>query len=132
MNPGDDPVGRLLAIDDDELDRAWADLASWWQTRFSLDLSVESALFLVGIQSRGRGFTERLRKEEKQDLIMEGTWVVFSAVGIANLDELRGTWERAAPMPVMSVSAQEKLLRSALVRYFAGSLDRGPETATAR
>ncbi len=132
MNPGDDPVGRLLAIDDAELDRAWADLASWWQARFARDLSVESALFLVGIQSRGRGFTDRLRKEEKQDLIMEGTWVVFSAVGIANLDELRGTWERAAPMPVMSVSAQEKLLRSALVRYFTGALDRGPETATVR
>ena len=120
-----DPLERALAVDTNELESAWSRLSSWMLERYGREASVESALFLVGIQTRGRGFTERLNKEQKQDLIMEGTWRVLDAAGLATFDKNAGVWERTTRLPVLDLAEQEKLLRSAIVRYFASRLGDG-------
>lgn len=122
----------LLQVSEADLDAAWVRLETWFRTRYAREASVEAALFLVGIQARGQGFTDRLRKEEKQDLIMLGTWRVLEYVRLANLDESTAQWERTIPLPVLDVAAQERLLRAALVRYFAAHVPDGSEPDTDR
>jgi hypothetical protein len=58
-----------------------------------------------------------LKKEAKQDLIMEGTYHVFQAAGLYRQLET-GEWERIVPLPVLEGDRQERLLRAALVTYF--------------
>ena len=120
-----DLLERVLGVDDSDLDLAWQRLSDWARRRYDRDASVESLLFLVGIQTRGRGFTDRLSKELKQDLIMEGTWHVLEHAGLATLDKATGSWKRTIPLPVLDLPKQEKLLRSAIVLYFADLIVRG-------
>jgi hypothetical protein len=122
-----DSLDSLLRMSDADLDAAWGRLESMFRVRFAREASVEAALFLVGIQARGKGFTDRLRKEEKQDLIMLGTWTVLEHVQLANLDESTGAWERTTPLPVLDVAAQERFLRAAIVRYFAAHVEDGSQ-----
>jgi hypothetical protein len=128
----EESLENLLQVSDAELDAAWGRLESWFRERYAREASVEAALFLVGIQARGKGFTDRLRKEEKQDLIMLGTWTVLEHVRLANLDESTAQWERTIPLPVLEVAAQERLLRAAIVRYFAAHVPGGTEPDTHR
>lgn len=117
----------LLRMSQVDLDAAWNRVETWFRERYARDAGVEAVLFLVGIQARGKGFTDRLRKEEKQDLIMLGTWKVLENVHLANLDESTGAWERTAPLPVLDVAAQERFLRAAIVRYFAAHVEGGSQ-----
>lgn len=122
----------LLRMSQADLDAAWSQVETWFRERYDRDAGVEAALFLVGIQVRGQGFTDRLRKETKQDLIMLGTWKVLEHVQLANLDESTGQWERTIPLPVLDIAAQERLLRAAIVRYYAAHVLGGPEPDTDR
>lgn len=115
-----DPVRAALEADDDALDARWAALKAWLDARFGRDTSLEGALFLVGIQSRGAGFTPGLGRETKQDVIMEGTYRAFEALGLYRAVEADGerAWQRMHAVPPLAVEAQEKLLRAALLAYF--------------
>lgn len=112
-----------------ELEADWARFADWWIRRYDRDPTVESALFLVGLQALGRGAPRRMSKEEKQDAIMEGTYRVLETVGMyRRVDD--ATWERTGDLPVLSTSEQEKLLRAGIIRYFepvmSETIDRKP------
>lgn|SRR5690554_6162666 len=114
---------RLLEMDDAELDRRWQKLQTWLEKRFGRQPGIEPILFLIGIQSKGQGYQPKLKKEHKQDLIMEGTYCVFERIGLYqrafthNGDGER--WLRVgAPVPELSVDEQEKLLRIAILKYF--------------
>lgn len=115
-----DPVQAALALDDAALDARWAALKAWLDRRFGRDTSLEGALFLVGVQARGAGFTPGLAREEKQDVIMEGTYLAFEALGLYRAVETEEgrRWERVHLVPPLPVPRQEKLLRAALVAYF--------------
>ena len=114
-----------LATDDAAVEAGWARLSAWIEQRFGRGAGLEAVLFLIGVQSQGRGFEPRLKKEAKQDLIMEGTCCAFETLGlyrrVANEEGWR--WERTASAPpTLSVEEQEKLLRVAVLRYFESVL----------
>jgi hypothetical protein len=115
-------VHTLLRVDDAELEARWQRVLLWIREHFDREATVESILFLIGIQAYGRGYEPKMEKEAKQDFIMEGTFCVFEAVGLyARIGEEpdgRSVWERTVPMPELSIEDQEKLLRLAIARYF--------------
>lgn len=118
-----DLIERLLGFDDAELDEQWADVEVWVEQKFERDASMEAVLFLIGIQSAGRGYQPEMEKEAKQDTIMEGTFCAFETLGLyerIGLDEDGSwIWERAVPsIPKLPVDQQEKLLKLGIVRYF--------------
>ena len=110
-------------IDDDDLERRWKELLAWVQDRFDREAGIESILFLIGIQSRGKGYQPKLSKKAKQDLIMEGTYCVFETLGLykrVGLDEKGHTvWSKINSInQVLSLPEQEKLLKVAILTYF--------------
>ena len=116
-------VQRSLEIDDLELAARWKDLLTWLEHKFERQTGIESALFLIGIQSRGQGYQPKLSKKAKQELIMEGTYCVFETLGIyrrVGTDEKsRIIWRKVNTfIPMLSLDEQEKLLKVAILAYF--------------
>ncbi len=107
-------IPELLADESGALE-SWAEVENWSRSRYGRDPSVESLLFLIGIHSREGDFSSRLKKEMKQDLIMEGTHAVFETIGLYRREE--AGWKRVAMVPVLSKTDQERLLRIAIARY---------------
>ena len=117
------PLLAYLEADDAALETQWRRLQVWIEQRFGKEPAIEEILFLVGIQARGQGAEPDLDKEAKQGLIMEGTYCVFETLGVyARVGmEKDGSWiweRRIAHPPNLSVGEQEKLLRTAILRYF--------------
>lgn len=118
-----DIIEQHLRTDDAKLEERWAHVETWVRDRFGRNVSIEAILFLIGIQSKGRGFEPNLEKEAKQDTIMEGTFCAFETLGLyerIGLDE-DGTWiwERTVDaIPKLPVEQQEKLLKLGIVQYF--------------
>lgn len=116
-------VEKYLSVDDTLLDKQWNELLAWLNTHFGKQAGIESTLFLIGIQSRGRGFEPKLSKKRKQALIMEGTHCAFETLGlykrVGKDSNLQNVWERTeVPLPKLPLSDQEKLLRVAIISYF--------------
>ena len=98
-------------------------MQAWIEERFGKEPTIEEILFLVGIQSRGYGFEPDLDKDAKEGLIMEGTYCVFETLGVYERIGMEKDgywiWERQIDHPPnLSVDEQEKLLRTAILRYF--------------
>jgi hypothetical protein len=110
-------------VDDALLEERWHRAQEWLRGRFDREPGIEAMLFLIGIQSRGRGFEPELDKDQKQDTIMEGTFCAFERLGFyerVGLDE-NGfwIWERIVhEIPKLSVEDQEKLLKLGILSYF--------------
>ena len=125
---GETQLQTLLEQDDEALEARWQRLQQWLHARFGQESpGLESILFLIGIQSQGQGYQPKLKKEVKQDLIMEGTCCVFETLGLYARagadDEGRWIWAQTGPpLPPLPVERQEKLLRIAILRYFEAYL----------
>jgi hypothetical protein len=124
-------IADLLSIDDSELDRRWEAVRKFIHDRFGRqEAGIDPILFLIGIQSRGRGFEPHLEKEVKQSLIMEGSFCALAAIGLYDRVGVEHDgawiWERVGTdIPALVIDDQERLLKIAIVRYFdefAGSL----------
>ena len=125
------PLQPYLDADPAVLDARWTDLQAWVQARFQREPTIEAILFLVGIQSQGRGFQPDLEKEAKEALVMEGTYCAFAALGIYETvgveEDGSWIWERTLdPPPDLDVDAQEHLLKTAILHYFDDVLDDPP------
>lgn len=112
-----------LEIEEEELSRRWDELRSWIKSRFQKDAGIESILFLIGIQSRGKGYQPKLSKKAKQDLIMEGTYCVFETLDLykrVGVDEKGHViWAKNHTItPALTLPEQEKLLKVAILTYF--------------
>lgn len=133
MTHASDPnvdLRATLASYDSETDRRWDALVDWLRQSYDRDITLEAILFLIGIQTRGRGFEPDLAREKKQDVIMEGTFSAFASLGVYERvgmeDDGAWIWERVAePIPDLSVDDQEKLLKIAVLRYFQEELGPG-------
>lgn len=116
-------IERSLQSDDTELARRWQLVLEWIEHRFEQEPGIEAILFLIGVQSRGIGYDPEMKKERKQDTIMEGTFCAFEKLGFyerVGLDE-NGfwIWERSIDqIPKLSIDDQEKLLKLGIVRFF--------------
>lgn len=119
----DDPLQPYLTLDDDLLEACWSRLQQVLRSRFGRETGIEAVLFLIGVQSHGRGYEPKLAREVKQDFIMEGTYCAFEKLGFyerVGMDEA-GSWiweRRVASLPKLTVEEQEKLLRVAILAYF--------------
>ncbi|MBO6574108.1 MAG: hypothetical protein JJ896_01725 [Rhodothermales bacterium] len=116
-----DSVASLLA--DPAAEEAWARVERWAKKRYGREASVESLLFLIGIHSRDGDIAARLKKEMKQDLIMDGTHAVLAELGVYAREG--AGWKRIRSIPVLSEDDQERLLRVAIARYLDRHLDPG-------
>jgi len=117
MNAPDASWSSILDRSDLERQADWARFDAWWSERYGHEPTVESALFLVGLQALERGAPRTMSREEKQDAIMEGTFHVLETVGLYRRSD-DGRWERTAESTVLSTSEQEDLLRAGILRYF--------------
>ena len=113
----------LLQTDDTLTAQRWEEVKQWLEPRYGKETGIESILFLIGIQSRGDGFQPKLKRQVKQDLIMEGTHCVFETLGLYKRvgRDARGhiIWERSnAISRKLSLQEQEKLLRLGILNYF--------------
>ncbi len=125
------PLLAYLDADDEALEARWRRLQAWIRARFGREPNIEGILFLVGIQSRGRGFEPELEKDAKQSLIMEGTYCVFEALGVYERvgmeQDGHWIWQRVLDHPPgLSVEQQEKLLRTAILHYFDDVFEASP------
>ncbi|MDX1428638.1 MAG: hypothetical protein R3282_00055 [Rhodothermales bacterium] len=122
----------LLDLEDEVLDRRWERLDAWLRQRFGRDNTIESVLFLIGVHSRGLGFTPKLEKEEKQGLIMEGTYLALETLGhyerIGMEADGSWIWEKRVELPQLTVEQQEKLLRIGITNYFEQFVETGSES----
>ncbi len=115
----------LLAVSDADLSAQWTRLQAWMADRFGLEerIGVEGLLFLAGVQESGSGYNPGMEKEDKQATIMDGTYAVLAHAGLyerAGVEtDGRPIWARLETPPSLPIDEQEKLIRSALVAYFA-------------
>lgn len=124
-------IERCLQSDEAELEARWTSVLEWIETRFGQRAGIEAVLFLIGIQSRGIGYHPEMKKERKQDTIMEGTFCAFETLGFYERVGLEEDgfwiWERAIDeMPKLSIEDQEKLLKLGIVRYFDDVIGSAP------
>ncbi|MDZ4699661.1 MAG: hypothetical protein SH809_08155 [Rhodothermales bacterium] len=118
-----DLIQTLLSTDETAVGTRWDQLERRMEQRFGKKAGIESALFLIGIQARGRGFEPKMAKEDKQDLIMEGTYLAFETLGlyerVVTFQNGRTVWQKSATLPAgLGLEDQEKLLRIAILKYF--------------
>jgi len=116
-----EPIARWLAENDQELEARWARLLAHLENLVGrTPTGIEQVLFLIGIQERGRGYEPGLSREQKQEVIMEGAWHAFAAIGLyRRVAEDSTAWEPTfSPWPELSRDDQEKLLRIAILEYF--------------
>ena len=116
------PISELLAVDDAALKDRWERLIARVADRFRRTPDIEALLFLIGIQSVGRGYEPELPKERKQSLIMEGSYLAFETLGVYSRVGMERNgfwiWEKNFDLPKMSVEDQEKLLQIGILNYF--------------
>lgn len=122
------PLLAYLEADAAGLEARWQRLQAWIGARFGKEADIEGILFLIGVQTRGRGFEPDLEKEAKERLIMEGAYCVFETLGVYERVgmEADGHWiwqRRMDHPPNLSVDEQETLLRAAILRYFDHQLE---------
>ncbi len=118
-----DLIESLLATDERTVGAGWERLERQLERRFGKKGDIESALFLIGIQARGRGFEPKMTKEDKQDLIMEGTYHAFETLGlyerVVTFQNGRTLWQKSASLPAgLVLEDQEKIVRIAILTYF--------------
>ena len=112
-------------MDAGQVDDRWQVLLTELRDRFGQSLGIEGILFLVGVQEAGQGYDPQLEKEQKQHLIMLGSYHVMTALGLYQQSDTGG-WRRTSPWPEMDVEEQEQLLRVGILRYFeARNVDAG-------
>jgi hypothetical protein len=122
------PIYTLLASAEGTLESQWMQVEALVERRFGREPTIESILFLIGVQERGRGFEPELEKDVKETLVMEGTYCVFETVGLYTHAGMEADgswiWERTTDLPPdLSPDDQQRLLRLAITRYFDDILD---------
>lgn len=126
MNSHGTPARGTDASDTPEsaaLQQRWALFQQWTLHRFGKAADIEGILFLVGIQELGQGFAPDLEKNRKEQILLEGTYCVLETLGYYERIGMEGgghwIWEQSHPLPQdLSKEAEERLLRTAVLRYF--------------
>ena len=119
-------VDRLLAEADATVPARWPLLEQWFRERFGREPALEPVLFMVGVQSRGTGYTPQLEKDEKQDLIIQGSYVVLEELGLRaspDPESADADGARSVSISSESVDRQESLLKLGAIRYFEQFMD---------
>lgn len=105
-----------------ELERRWNELLGQLGEVFNQrPESLESVLFLVGVNELGQGVMP-FNKEEKQDLMHIAICKVLSQSGYYKLEGLDQSgwphWKLVKELPHFDLLEQEKLLKMQVLEYF--------------
>ena len=105
-----------------ELERRWVSLLDKLQENFGKrPSSLESVLFLVGVNELGQG-AKSFTKEDKQDLMHIAICKVLSRSGFYQLEGLDEAgwphWKLVKELPHFDLLEQEKLLKMHVLEYF--------------
>jgi hypothetical protein len=105
-----------------DLEKNWNALLDQLEKTFNKKpRSVETVLFLVGVNELGQG-ARAFNKEEKQDLIHIAICRVLSQTGFYELEGLDESgwphWRLVKELPHFDLLEQEQLLKLHLLEYF--------------
>ena len=105
----------------DDFKKDWQELELKLKERFGKIPSVESILFLIGLQETG--FVEhKLSKEEKQDVMHVAVCTMLSPSGYYAFEKKdEDGWphfKELKPLPALSLDEQENLLKQHILLYF--------------
>lgn len=104
------------------LEQAWKDVILKLENRFGEGLDLQAILFLIGIQELGMGY-QKLKKDQKIEIMHIAVCALLSQWGyyeFAGHDEDGWPhWKETTKIPSLSPNQQDKLIREAIIEYFA-------------
>ena len=114
---------HIIAVDRETVEVAWSRLRSWLADELGCSDDIDGILFLIGIQESQQSYVPNMEKNDKEQLVNEGTYCVLEKLGfyerVGMEADGRWIWEEQKSLPErLSVEEQETLLRSGIIRYF--------------
>ena len=104
------------------LEQAWKEVVSKLEERFGEGLDLQAILFLIGLQELGMGY-QKLKKNQKVEVMHIAVCALLSQWGYYEFtghDEGGWPhWEETSKLPSLNAKQQDKLIREAIVEYFA-------------
>ena len=110
-----------MAYSELSLEKDWQNLMERLKDLIGKEATMDSILFLIGVQELGQGF-KNFSKEEKQDLMHIATCKVLSFSGYYELEGLDSQgwphWKLVKKIPPFTLDEQEKFLKMNVLEYF--------------
>ena len=104
------------------LEQAWKEVVSKLEKRFGEGLDLQAILFLIGLQELGKGY-QKLKKDQKIEVMHIAVCALLSQWGyykfVGHDDAGWPHWKETSKLPSLSAKQQDKLIREAIVEYFA-------------
>lgn len=104
------------------LEQAWVEVVSKLEKRFGEDLDLQAILFLVGLQELGMGY-QKLKKDQKVEVMHIAVCALLSQWGYYEFsghdEDGWPHWKETSKLPSLNAKQQDKLIREAIVEYFA-------------
>ncbi len=105
----------------DDLQQRWWNLEAKLAERFGKKPDMEAILFLIGMQEKGF-ITDKISKEQKQDLMHVAVCTVLSASGFYVLEgkdeEGWPHFKQIKELPASNLPEQENFLKDHVLLYF--------------
>lgn len=99
----------------------WSEVNSWLTDHYQMDVNLEAALFLIGVQELGKG-AERFSKTQKLELIHIGICKVLSGAGYYRLNRIDEEgwphYDSLQKIPHLKKNEQERFMKEKIVEYF--------------
>lgn len=102
-----------------DLEKRWVDAKSKFISRFGEPMEIDTILFLIGVQTLGKGF-QTYDKEDKINLMHIAVCRLLSQYGyytITHKDKKGWPHYRINELPKLTKQEQEKLLRESIITY---------------
>ena len=104
------------------LDAAWKEVVLRLEKRFGEGLDLQAILFLIGLQELGMGY-QKLKKDQKVEVMHIAVCALLSQWGYYEFSghDKSGWphWKETDRLPCLSAKQQDRLIREAIVEYFA-------------
>ncbi len=104
------------------LEQSWSEVVSKLERRFGGGLDLQAILFLIGLQELGMGYQE-LKKDQKVEVIHISVCALLSQWGYYEFigHDAAGWphWKETGKLPSLNAKQQDRLIREAIVEYFA-------------
>ena len=103
-------------------EQAWKEVILKLEKRFGEGLDLQAILFLIGLQELGMGY-QKLKKDQKVDVMHIAVCALLSQWGyyeFTGYDESGWPhWKETNKLPSLNAKQQDRLIREAIVEYFA-------------
>jgi hypothetical protein len=107
-----------LSVDEE---KKWEFIIEKLSAQFAMDVDLESAIFIIGLQELGKGYV-KLNKDQKLDTMHVAICTLLEPYGFylfLGKDEAGWPhWQRTEKLPHLKPAEQSELMKSAIVNYF--------------